>query len=641
MSKSREETAACISKLTDTMIAVNSAADDFKAQQQKGIRSQPTIETDWRTWLKKVGPSTFTKEFSFFHAELWEWYWELTQKLRNDEPLTDDDLVFFAIWSRGFGKTSNAEWCAIAEGALIGSGYVLYVSGTAIQAEGHVASIRQRLESEQVAKYYPSLSNPKIGEHGNQHGWGKEFLKTDSGWSIRPVGLDQNIRGVKEGDIRPTLIILDDIDDVNDSPHVVDQKIRKLTGSILPTGTPYTRKIFAQNLIHRNSVLNLAFTRKRDLLQRRIVKGPYPAFEALQIEVESTTEGPMNRITGGRATWPGIDMREVQRFLDDSGKDLFLAEYQHDFSGVDQRRVIPEYDEAVHVVTWSQFEAIFGVRYIPEHWLREVGHDIGYTKEHLSSWSFVATSARNSPFPNLKFLYRGLNFCEPLLDDMAVEVGRILQPDYSVGRRFDENGCITKWKMSHEKKGERMTYRVKYNMPFQPVDFSKSDGIAQWRHYLKSDHKQKHPFLEDQELPDGKFAIGRPSLYYVVDDDQVAMPRNDAGLANHRHEILNWEMRRAVETDTGYSKEQPVKARDDAADSFRMITASWGPSALELTPQEQQEVDLPDNYKVVNIAKVADPLKMQQLYMARQAEIQAQQEKKDHQENGYRKISGW
>jgi len=586
------------------------------------------IEADWRVWLKTVGPHTFTKEFSFFHAELWQWYWAITQKLRHKEPLTEDDLVFFAIWARGFGKTSNAEWCAIAEGALIGSGYVLYVSGTAVQAEGHVASIRSRLESEEITKYYPALSNPKIGEHGNQHGWGKEFLKTDSGWSIRPVGLDQNIRGVKEGDMRPTLIILDDIDDVNDSPHVVDQKIRKITGSILPTGTAYTRKIFAQNLIHRNSVLNLAFTRKRDLLQRRIVKGPYPAFQDLQIEVDSTPAGPINRITAGRPTWPGIDMQEVQRFLDDSGRDLFLAEYQHDFSGVDQKRVIPEYDETIHIITWSQFEKVFGVRYIPEHWLREVGHDIGYTKEHLSSWSFVATSAKNSPFPNLKFLYRGLNYCEPLLDDMAADVIRILQPDYSVGRRFDEKECITRWKMSHEKKGERMTYQQKYKLPFTPVDFSKSDGISQWRHYLRCDHKLKHPFMDDyQASADSPWSIGRPSLYYIVDDDQVTMPRNDAGLANHRRELLNWEMRRSVETDTGYSKEQPVKARDDAADSFRMITASWGPGALELTPAEQQEVDLPDPYKIENIAK-ASPLAQQQLYMARMAEIQAQKDKK-------------
>lgn len=574
-------------------------------------KPHPELEVSWEHWLRSVGPRTFTKDFGFFHAELWEWYWSLTQKIRADEPLTDDELVFFAIWARGFGKSSNAEWCAIAEGALVGVGYVLYVCGTITQAEGHVASIRSRLESEQVSKYYPTLSNPKIGEHGNQHGWGKEFLKTDSGWSIRPVGLDQNIRGVKEGDLRPTLIILDDIDDVNDSPYVVEQKIKKITGSILPTGSAYTRKIFAQNLIHKNSVLNLALTRKRDLLQRRIAKGPYPAFKDLKIEVISTPDGPINHIKRGSPTWPGIDMREVQRFLDDSGKDLFLAEYQHDFSAIQQRLVISEYDETVHIITWSQFQKVFGARHIPQHWHRGVGHDIGYTKEHLSSWSFIATSALNSRLPNMRFLYRGINFCEPLLDDMAKDIQQILKPDPASGRLFDEKESIKQWKMSHEKKGERMTYTAKYKFPFSTCDFGKSDGISQWRHYLTPDKRQTHPFNDDIWVPaevtvDGKdvdahWLLGRPSFYYIVDDDQVTKPEDDRGLQIHRQQVSGWEYRPSTESDSGLSKEQPTKAREDSCDSVRMVTSLWGPIAAPYTRREYQESLLPEEVRLETI----------------------------------------
>ena len=45
-----------------------------------------------------------------------------------------------------------------------------------------------------------------------------------------------------------------------------------------------------------------------------------------------------------------------------------MAEYQHDFTGEQHDRVLPEYDDRVlrlHVITWSQYEAMYGHRRIP------------------------------------------------------------------------------------------------------------------------------------------------------------------------------------------------------------------------------------------------------------------------------------
>lgn len=560
-----------------------------------------TIECDWRTWLTTVGPKTFTREFSPFQVEYWNWYWRVTQKRRARIPLDDDELVALALWGRGLAKSSNVEWSAIGEGALIGTGYVLYVSGTQEQAEEHVTEIQKRLESEAVAKYYPGLGKPKISEHGNQYGWRQNFLLTESGWAIRPIGLKTSVRGGRVHDLRPTMIIFDDIDEVDDSLTVIERKITRISGSIIPSGTPDTLKLVAQNPIHKNSVVNQIYTRKIDVLSERTTIGgkAIKSFNNLQIETRQTKDGPRNIIVTAEPAWEHLDIRAAQRFLNDSGKERFLSEYQHDFSGVDQRRVIPEFDEAVHVITWDQFEAVFGVPYIPYNWLREAGHDIGYTRGHLSSWTFVATSGKNTEYPNLKFVYRGLNFCEPLLDNMALAVLEMVSPE--------ERKKIVRWKMSHEKKGERDTYRMKYGLTFKACEFGKTDGIPEWRHYLRCDHSQPHPFYDDELLSDevvidgvvkkATWLIGCPAMFYVIGGDQRQFSAiNDSGdkdLVIHRQQVVNWEYRRSVETDTGLSVEQPVKAREDSCDSTRMVTSGWGPGAASLTDEEAIDEVLP------------------------------------------------
>jgi hypothetical protein len=570
--------------------------------QSKGNSRQATAdsselrrvaERDWPDWLRLCGPRTFTGSFADFHQAFWGWFWPLLWKRKHGEPLTDAEQVFLAIWARGQGKSSHVEWAAIAEGAIIQSGYVLYVSGSEDLAEQHVTSIRERLESEEVSRFYPDLANPQIGRHGNQYGWRQNFLRTAGGWAIRPIGLDVGVRGGRVGDLRPTLIILDDVDDHNDSPHVVQKKLETIARSIIPAGTKDTVILGAQNLIHRNSVFNQILTRKTTVLGRRRVSGPYPAFKDLEIELRQTDDGPRNVIIAGSPTWPDIDKDACQKFLDDSGREAFLAEYQHDFSAIEQGRVLPEYDELTHVISWSQFQRLFGVRYVPQHWERECGHDVGFTKGHQSAWTWIATSAANSARPGLRFRYRGLTFTEPLLDDMAQAVIRVMKPDLKLGRDFDERPLIQRWRVSHEAKSERDTYNAKYDLPFARCKSLKTDGISQWRHYLRVDKKTPHPFREDELLEDGTYRFGCPGWFDVVDDDQVVTPRDDWGLMTHRRQTVEWRWKPTPLTDAGIVKDEPIKADEDSCDSTRMITAEWGPMARELTEAERLEQSLP------------------------------------------------
>lgn len=566
----------------------------MRARQKSGAVDASAIERDWRTWLRTVGPRTFTGSFAPFHEEFWDWFWLHAQKRKAGIPLTDDESVFLAIWARGQGKSSNVEWAAIAEGALIGNGYVLYVSGTEALAEEHVAAIRDRIEADEIGKYYPNLANPKLGKHGNQRGWRQNFLITQSGWAIRPVGLDVGVRGGRVGDQRPTLIILDDVDTHDDSPLVVAKKLATISRAILPGGNRAGALVLgAQNLIHRNSVFNQIVTRKTSVLSRRIISGPYPAFKDLEIEHRQTEQGPRNVIVGGTPTWGDFDLAACQKFLDDSGMEAFYAEYQHDFTASEQDRVIPFYDESLHVITWSQFESIFGARRIPSHWLCEVGHDVGFTKGHLSAWTWIATSAQNSRLPGLRFRYRGLTFTGVGIDEQAEQVKRAMWKGENVQR----------WRMSHEALSERMSYQAKHRFPFQACDSAKTAGIQQWNHYLRVDRSKPHPFHQDVETESG-YKLGCPAWFDVVDDDQLIAPRDDRGLATHRRQTISWRYRPDILGVGGMSKNEPMKADEDTCDSTRMITSNWGPSALPLTEDEELERDLPKSLRRESLASL-------------------------------------
>lgn len=560
----------------------------FKMRQNPARMDASGIEGNWQDWLRTVGPHTFTGSFAPFHVEFWDWFWRLIGKRRAGEPISDEEQAFLAIWARGMGKSANVEWAAIAEGALIGKGYVLYVSGTQNLADGHVQSIRERLEGDEITKYYPHLGQPKVGKHGNQFGWRQDFLITSGGWAIRPIGLDVGVRGGRVGDLRPTLIIFDDVDDHSDSPLVVHNKLETIARSIIPAGTANTVILGAQNLIHRNSVFNQIVTRKTTLLSRRIVSGPFPAYLDVQIEHRQTDDGPRDLIVGGTPTWADFDQAACQKFLDDTTKEAFLAEYQHDFKASEQGRVIPEYDESLHVITWSQFAGVFGSNRIPTHWLCECGHDVGFTSSHLSAWTWIATSAQNSRLPGLRFRYRGVTFNGTGVDEQAAAIKRLMWPDEKV----------QVWRMSHEALSERKTYREKYGLPFKACDSKKTAGLSQWNFFLQPDKTKPHPFHEDRKGDDGLYVLGCPSWFDVVDDDQLTTPRDDRGLMIHRRQTIDWRYRPDILGVGGMSKNEPMKADEDTCDSTRMVTATWGPNATELTYAEKINAAIPKNYRI-------------------------------------------
>lgn len=542
-------------------------------------------EDGWDEFLHLVGPKTFSKGFANFHEEFWEWYWHLTRLRRDKHKLNKEVLSFLAGWSRGAGKSSIVEWACIVEGAMGLSGYVLYVSLTQASANSHVADIRKRLESEEIARYFPDLASPLIGKHSNQYGWRQDFLMTKGGWAIRPVGLDVAVRGFREGDLRPTLIVFDDIDDYNLSIAAVEGNLGVIARSILPSGTPETIHLIAQNLIAEHCAVNQIYTHKTDILQDHIAS-VYPGFTELEVEkvIDEKTGKPTYEIVKGVPTWDGMDMDAARVNLNKSGKEAFYAEYMHDFSLDQSEKVIPEYDDEIHVITWEQFYEMFGTyKKIPKHWQAAVGLDIGYTAEHLAAWTWMCVSAEDSELPYAHFVYRGMCFTGKSLNEQVEAVkAKIIYRD-DAGQMYDEREQYVSAKMSHEKLGERIVLNREYEFNFSPCDFGKEDGIPQWRSLLRVDSRKPHPFHPDEKGADGKYILGRPSIFYIVDQEQAAIPIDDEGLVIHRAQVASWRRRKVQLTNTGVMDAIPMKYKDDANDSTRMLLAEEILTATPLT----------------------------------------------------------
>lgn len=169
------------------------------------------------------------------------------------------------------------------------------------------------------------MASRKLGKYGNAKGWRVDTLRCGNGYSVVGLGLDAAVRGIKIEEFRPDLIILDDIDDKQDSPEAVQKKVDILTTSILPAGSTDVVIIGIQNLIHRNSIFSRICDGRAEFLLDRVISGPYPAVDNLLYEKQNGRYV----ITGGAATWEGQPLAVCQTQINEWGLTAFLREAQH------------------------------------------------------------------------------------------------------------------------------------------------------------------------------------------------------------------------------------------------------------------------------------------------------------------------
>lgn len=524
---------------------------------------------------------------------------------------------------------------------------VQYVSGTEKQAKEHVAAIKGRLESSAVAAYYPALSKPEIGAHGAQRGWRQDYLATQSGWGIVPVGLDQGIRGGRKDDTRYSLIILDDVDDIDDSRAVVEKKLNTISRTILPAGDSRTIVIFAQNLIHEDSVLNQIYTRRSDVLSDRMEFGPYKSFEDVKLDPHPTVPGKFVIRDGAVPTWPHLNIEDARLFLSRSGRHGFMAEYQHDFERDASEYVLPHWDDERNVITRSQFRAVFGTERTPWHWPKRWFNDWAKTKSarHANVAGSMTVSAQNTRLPGVTFVFDCLTFeANTPADDVALGILQTISPTVNVSgkaKTWEEviRDCRTRQNMaaysphvadilsaerdsrskiipalvkpvisgrkiafrgSHEQANDaHRVMRDVYGLQFKATNPGHEGGIEFLNSLMYADRSVPHPFKPDERGEDGLYRLGRPNFFLVVDDDKAAKPagNNPAALRGSdlaRYQLPRWRLVPAKLSETGEVVRGPMKMLDDFGNGFQMCVYDGPIPAPQLTADERFWVEHPD-----------------------------------------------
>lgn len=278
-----------------------------------------TLEASgWQDWVTALFPSHVRAGFAARHIKLWSWAWAIE---RGERP-----RPFIGIWPRGGGKSTTAELVTVAIGARAVRSYVLYICETQDQADEHVSTIANLLESDQIAAHYPQLAERRVGKYGASKGWRREQLRTASGFNVAGIGLDAARRGAKLDEYRPDFIIIDDVDDQDDTPLTTEKKQNTLTKSLLPAGSVDCAILGIQNLVHAHSLFSRMVDGRADFLTDRQVDGPYSAIEGMQYEI--VNDQPI--ITDGEPTWTGQDKATCEGQMRTWGVAAFLSESQQE-----------------------------------------------------------------------------------------------------------------------------------------------------------------------------------------------------------------------------------------------------------------------------------------------------------------------
>jgi len=170
--------------------------------------------------------------------------------------LTQDDtyqqVVIVAF--RGSAKStimtlSNPIWSVLGKPQ---KKFVLIVSQTQQQARFHLSNIKEELEQN------PLLTHDFNIHISNEDEWRYDSLVLSGfGARIHSMSIGESMRGLRERQFRPDLIICDDIEDLNS---VKTQESREYTfewfnKTLVPMGKPSTKIIVVGNLLHEDSFM--------------------------------------------------------------------------------------------------------------------------------------------------------------------------------------------------------------------------------------------------------------------------------------------------------------------------------------------------------------------------------------------------
>lgn len=146
---------------------------------------------------------------------------------------------FYVMWSICYSKEK----------------FILIVSATANQAQTLLSDIRNALETNE--RLLEDFSDIFTGDDSRTK-WTQCEIITKNNIKVAALGYGQNMRGLRHGKDRPTLIILDDVDGEKNTinSYVRERLFNWFTKSILKIGSKDANIIVIGTLIHLDSLLS-------------------------------------------------------------------------------------------------------------------------------------------------------------------------------------------------------------------------------------------------------------------------------------------------------------------------------------------------------------------------------------------------
>jgi len=154
---------------------------------------------------------------------------------------------------RGFGKSTLVTLACVLYGVCHQrERFIVILSATASQAKQFLETVKQELEGNQkLLSDFPELTGDRPSP------WTSSEIVTPSHIRILALGAEQRIRGRKHGKDRPTLVIVDDVENAESSFRLdaMDKLRDWFTRSILKVGSGDTNYLLIGTLHHPHCLL--------------------------------------------------------------------------------------------------------------------------------------------------------------------------------------------------------------------------------------------------------------------------------------------------------------------------------------------------------------------------------------------------